>query len=214
MHVDHLDRRHRCPAPPASCPAPLRRDPAVHDPGVALPRRLAAGHPAGRDCGEPSRISIRKLGITSFRSGFADQGMTSRARAYCGGTRYRLSAGMLSSKRGPELLHRPDRILPLRSGRRYFLEKSSTPTSDGLDTVVSIVECSRSLITSWRRCRCQFCGYRLFGVVCRWWTTECIDQIAGPLLTRRAVLPNPRHEIRSNMRHEIRSMRNTACDDH
>jgi hypothetical protein len=86
MHVDHLDRRHRCPAPPASCPAPLRRDPAVHDPGVALPRRLAAGHPAGRDCGEPSRVSIRKLGITSFRSGFADQGMTSRARAYCGGT--------------------------------------------------------------------------------------------------------------------------------
>ena len=35
---------------------------------------LAAGHPAGRDCGEPSRISIRKLGITSFRSGIADRG--------------------------------------------------------------------------------------------------------------------------------------------
>jgi hypothetical protein len=30
-----------------------------------------AGHPAGRDCGERSRISIRKLGI---RSGIANRG--------------------------------------------------------------------------------------------------------------------------------------------
>ena len=49
-------------------------DPAVHNPGVALPRRPAAGHPAGRDCGEPSRISIRKLGITSFWSASLTRG--------------------------------------------------------------------------------------------------------------------------------------------
>ena len=63
----------------------------------------------------------------------------------------------------------------------------------------------QSLIPSWRRCSCQFCSDRLFGVICRCWATECIDQIARPSLTRRAVLPNPRHEIGSNMRHEIRA---------
>jgi hypothetical protein len=73
-----------CPAPPASRLAPLRRDPAVHDPGVALPRRPAAGHPAGRDCGERSRISIRKKLGTSLRSGIADRGWPhAHARAYC-----------------------------------------------------------------------------------------------------------------------------------
>jgi hypothetical protein len=78
------------------------RDPAVHDPGLALPRRPAAGHPAGRGCGEPSRISIRKLGITSSRSGIADRGMTSRARAYCAAIlRYYCAAILRYSDRVP-----------------------------------------------------------------------------------------------------------------
>ncbi len=74
MHVDHLDRHHLVQHRPHLGQHRFVGNPAVHDPGVAYLVGLAAGHPAGRDCGEPSRISIRKLGITSFRSGIADRG--------------------------------------------------------------------------------------------------------------------------------------------
>ena len=59
MHVDHLDRHHLVQHRPHLGQHRFVGNPAVHDPGVAYLVGLAAGHPAGRDCGEPSRISIR-----------------------------------------------------------------------------------------------------------------------------------------------------------
>ena len=98
-----------------------------------------------------------------------------------------------------DLTHQPDVVREsLRQRSRVLPKKTAS---------------RQSLIPSWRRCSCQFCSDRLFGVICRWWAIECIDQIARPSPTRRAILPNPRHKIGSNLRHEIRATSNTACGD-
>jgi hypothetical protein len=145
----------------------MERDPAVADAiekgrgtGRATIKSVVsagAAPAAEEDCGEPSRISIRKLGTTSFRSALT--GMTSRARAYCAkspdATPRRSGACRRSLRRGRRA-QRPQGVADGRS--RISSRRPIAPYPTGSSTTTGIGMSGQERTTGSQRCVDRNCA--------------------------------------------------------